>query len=226
MDRLGARAGLSVMSGTQPKTPPAPEEEFQQWCMRMGMLPEAAISWMTICRKPKQCFVVYLASEVAFCLIFGVVYVGGMPWPNWRGTVLQGLNTIGTVAYAWRMYRTGPAFARSRSSRWLARFRILPVLTQMALSQAASDHDMPFQSRALTAITAGLGGWCLILAGMCGAVAAAHPPQPYDSVRTPVTEASLTTLRILSTVTDFGVVRVILQQVSTRPDDLWRRLGA
>eukprot|EP00892_Ulva_mutabilis_P012487 jgi/Ulvmu1/9610/UM054_0040.1 len=198
---------------TRSATSPTPANEFQDWCNSMGMLPEAASGWVSLCRQPKQCCLLFFASEVAFCLIFGILYVGATPWPNWRAAAVHGVLSIGTGMYMWGMYRMGPAFARSTRSKWLTTLCLVTLGSQIGFSFAVPDHNKPFQDRMLATVFGGLGGWFLILAGMCGAVAAAHPLHPHSSVRTPIAEATLIALRIMNTLTDIGLIPVMLHTV-------------
>ena len=206
-----------VTTLTQPDNITSTEEEMRRWCCAVGMRPEAASGWMAICRQPKQCCLLYIASAIAFNAVFAILYIGGRPWPSWKGIIPQTLQTGFTAIFAWHMFKLGPAFARSTLSYCLNFLITSCVGCQATLSLTGSDADILFQSRTLGAVVGGVATFFLILAGLTGAVAATHPARPHDSVRTPITEALLATLRIGNTWTDVVVARVMLQQARPEP---------
>lgn len=187
--------------------------DFDAWCQQMGMLPQAAPGWMSICRQPKACCLLYLASAVIYLASFGVLSLGGVPSPGWERVTGFAIMSLSGLCLMAKMYRHGPAVAKRRLSKCLIAGVLSPVLLNGALSQADRENGVPFGDRSLYVLGACVGVFFLTLAGLSGGLAAAHPAEPHASIRAPIVEAAVRTLRIGNYLTDFGLVAVLLDYV-------------
>lgn len=187
--------------------------DFHTWCQQMGMLPQAAPGWMSICRQPKACCLLYLISAIMYLVSFGVLSLGGVPSPGWKRIAGQAVMSLSGLYLMAKIYRQGPAVAKRRLYKFLIVGILAPVLLNVTLSQTDRENGVPFGGRSLYILVGCVGAFFLITAGLSGGVAAAHPAEPHASIRTPIVEAAIMTLRIGNYLTDFGLVRVLLDRV-------------
>lgn len=211
-DHQFAGAAVRDITATSTCTTTA-QGDFHRWCQQMGMLPQAAPGWMSICRQPKACCLLYLTSVIMYLVSFGALYVGSLPSPGWTRTAAQLLLSVLGLASMAGMYRQGPEFAKSRLSKCILVGTMSSLVWNAVLSQTGAEDELPFGSSSVHILVGCLGVFFLTLGSLSGGVAAAHPAQPYTSIRTPAAEAATFALRQGNYLTDFGLVRVLLVHV-------------
>lgn len=179
----------------------------------MGMLPQAATGWMSICRQPKACCLLYFTSGIMYNLAFLLIHFVSVASPLWDRIAVQTFMTMAGSAYLVMMYRQGPVFAKSRLSKFLSTCIILSIFGHIAIGRTVPESEGPFGNRSLSFLASSAAAFPLACSGLCGGIASAHPAQPHHNLRPPILEAAVLSLRVGNYMTDFGLVSVILDHV-------------
>lgn len=181
----------------------------------MGMSPEAAHSWLQICKQPKSCAYACIASTIMYTAICGVLYVGGMPWPFWQTLVPQTSLSVSNAVYVYGLHRQGPAFVKCMLGKVLVAMDVVALLCLLIVQVMLPEEDAPFGSPLKTLPGQIAATFFIFVAALTGGVAEAHPAEPYLDLRTPLIDAGIATIRCANTTTDMGFIQVLLGQVSS-----------
>lgn len=201
--------------------------ECSQMYARLGMWPMAAESWEALCSRPLPTLLCTLAAMVLAHGSYGVLFLGGVPWSQWSVTIPEaGLMCCGLYLFM-GIYLCGPHITRMpwniactvTSTPCLLYLSLAPYVGGMAI--------VPYHSRATTAIvmSAGLFGFAVV--GQVLAHEQKSKDGPKLALERALVAAVVATVRSMNDVTDFGFVRLLVEQVrcSLLPTDFRQALA-
>lgn len=186
---------------------------FFSFCTALGMSHDAPLGWAKLHVRPHAMCAAYFMSMATMCLSLSTLYGIGLPWPMLMIHIpfLFCLSSI--LCMGGLIWRRGPLVSSGHA--------FMGALTSFTLSGSfilitpfiGKEIYMPFGSPIVTVPGLAVFMFAGFCAGGFGGAASDHRPEPYESLGPPLTKALFSTLRLMDTVTDFGLVRILLHQV-------------
>lgn len=184
-------------------------------CTMLGVSKDALTGWAKLHVQPHHICLAYYAAIAIFSVSGLVLYGFGFPWLTAVMQIPAFISVTSVLCMAAMIWHHGPAAASKPVFMGISAFFVVPTAFFLIASFIGPDSMVPYRSRLGNVA----GCICFMFTGFCagalGGTAADHPPQPYSSLLPPLKNAAFSTLRFIDTMTDFGVVRILLQQVST-----------
>lgn len=169
---------------------------------------------MRICANPVAAIAVYFSSLLLSLVMYAVMFTVELRWL----TFIPGLILVAAGALkATGMFFSGPAFATQPISAVLLQLMLLSCVFLQVVTFVGPHDYVPFQSIAVATPCLMISNFFMAWSGECGGIAANVPAKPHATLFKPATEAGLITLRVMNSMTDFALVRVMLMQARSLP---------
>lgn len=186
---------------------------FEDVCRMLGMSQQAPNGWRQLCVKPHllciACFSSWASNFAAGSVLFGA----GLPWLTPVVHPCFILATILSAACMIWIWRAGPQAARLPAFRLLT-LAYLSAGLAMLVTPFVMRDCIPFSRPSVAVLGASFYIWSSTMIAAFGANAADHPHQPHKSLWPPLVASAFATMRVADIVTDVGVVRILMTQVS------------
>lgn len=191
-----------------------------QVCHRLGMWPMASESWEALYSRPLPTLLCTLAALLLVHVTYGILFLGGVSWKTWSITIPETLFIFYGLYLFVGFYFCGPRINRMPWTP-LTTFTSAPLLVYLSLAPFVGGIAIvPFNSRAITAIVMSFGIYGLYVVGQV----LAHEQKAEDSPKLALERAlavsAMGTIRGMNNMTDFGFVRVLVEQVQ-RSECFW-----
>lgn len=178
------------------------------------MFSQAPSGWAKIHVKPHVGRFTYTFSVSVGITTMAVVYVGAVPWGIPIMNIPALISVVSYVFLAGWIWRFGPAAAAAPT--YLAASSVLTLASSFFVTVVfiGPTSYSPFGDRLSFLIGASLCIFATLLSGLFGGIAADQPPQPYTTIWPAAMKAAFTSMRLVEGLTNIGVVRLLLDQVS------------
>lgn len=187
-------------------------DDFSRLCHALGMHPLAASGWKRICTNPLAAMVTYLTCLLMAIAICAPLFIAGFPWPTWPTLIPLLIFVLGGLSYWSGMFYMGPTFASQGISAIILLFFVPPFVYLQVACFVGPDLYVPFNDLAITTPFLFIISFLLMMAAECGGLAASVPQDPHESLLTPASQAAVTCIRSMNSITDWALVRVMLRQ--------------
>lgn len=175
---------------------------------------DAHLDWAQVHVKPHLAHLAFCAAITAFCLSTLVVYGVGISWPTPILQIPAVVSVMCMLCLAAMLVRSGPVHA-SQSVRRALWGIFAPCVAMYTIASFVGPRRLvPFDSQVVNVCCTALVTFSASSCGVLGGNSADLPQQPYSSLLPPLCNAASTALCFTDTLTDFGFVRLLLQQVS------------
>lgn len=189
-------------------------QEFFKAAAHFGMRADAADGWSQMHVQPHHVCSVAMTAGVLGSTAFPFLHIFGSSWPTVKIHIPALTVFVCLNVHVGGVWRYGPKFCGKRASQVLiSGVTICGVYLYLA-SCVGPLSFVPFQNRLASTIGHAVGILFMNVFSSCGGMAAEQPAQPHVSLLTPVTNAAFSTLRLVDSGTDMGLVRVLWDQVS------------
>ena len=180
---------------------------------RLGMWPMAAESWEALYSRPLPTLLCTLAAMVLAHASYGDLFLGGVPWDQWSVIIPEaGLMCCGLYLFM-GIYLCGPRINRMP---WTVLCTVTSTPCLLYLSMAPYVGGMaiiPYRSRAATAIVMSAGIFGFTVIGQVLVHEQKSTGGPKLALERALVASVVATIRGMNNVTDFGFVRLLVEQV-------------
>jgi hypothetical protein len=184
-------------------------------CQTLHMHPDAAAGWCMISESPRTALVIFFICSALTTVGFGGIYTLGVVGSRWYPYVLlfSVVYLPLDVLFFVMFWRYGPCFARTKFFSFAHPPCVITILSPAVISFVATDFVDPFGSKLMhtAALFATIFG--VNVAAKLGRVPDEHPPQPYPSLRSPLFDAVVRTMRTMDALTDMSIIHQLVKKV-------------
>lgn len=202
-------------SGQCPGPPEDGAHKFFKAATRFGMLADAADGWSQIHVQPHHVCAMGMSAGVLGTTAFAFLHIFGSPWLTMKIHIPAVTMFALYEVYVAGVWRYGPHFTQTHAGQLVIGVATICSMYLFLLSFVGPLTFTPFQSRVASTIGSAIGVFLLCVFSACGGMAAEHPSEPHISLSTPVMTAAFSSLRLIDSGTDMGLVRVLWDQVSS-----------
>lgn len=191
--------------------------EFKSLCSKLGMMPEAAQSWAANHARPVLVMVTALVASFVGQAFFAVMFFCGFAWPTWHAFIPAVVMLAAGTIYFVGIYVRGPSF---NGTAWQSVQSVIstPVLVFLALSPFIGPPGyIPFDNPVVATVGISGGMFSLVLSGSLAGTVASTEAAAMEGLHFALAQAALATLRAMNSLTDFRLVRVLIDKVCPLP---------
>jgi hypothetical protein len=196
-----------------------PSDNLVCLCRRLGMHPSAADGWNGMSMKPRAAMFIFFFSLGFFSITLVIHFGVGLLYSSWQpylgiGAVLFAIVKTAECCLFWRY---GPKFARSKPCAVLLILGLGMATIFSCLSYLWPSEGCPFRSLLVNTFMLGTAAFFSNVSGKLGRLPMDHPSQPMLNFRNVFFDATIRTLRIMDSLTDMILVRLLASQVKQHP---------
>jgi hypothetical protein len=195
-----------------------PQESLVRLCNALGTHPSAANGWAAMSEKPRAALLIEIFSSAVVIILVGVLALGVdhsflQPYVG----IIQFLMIGSDTAMFCLIWRYGPMYGKT--TLYLTLFFIWLTLASLlgCLMYVGPVEFVPYRSQLKTTLMLGGAVFASNVANKLGRLAFEHPTKPLPDFRVVFVDATIRSLRVVDSLTDMILVRLLATQVQHFP---------